>query len=314
MKDEAQRPLYDDGGDLSGGDPNGSMYNSGMGMEAGAKHRFKRKPERKPEHKPGAHRPRKIGKTSLGFLALIALFVAVALWVFVSDHSTLLLGNGDGDVPAGYLPASEYSLVDQSTGKPVASTRTTKYSQFTQWDDNSDGAHCSVNKKRCNHALVTSRGIRPGSSWDDFVRAYGDMTVDEIKVDANGDDDYYKSYMSDEDRLAEEDVREHRGVTVASFDRDYVKTGKVDLANNQIVVTFRAGYQSGKMLYTADEQWEGYYKSIEKRRWHIGRQSGELSGPALRYFKLEFDFSNSAQWEGAGEGDVIDISSSLYTN
>ena len=68
-------------------------------------------------------------------------------------------------------------------------------------------------------------------------------------------------------------MREHRWVTVVSFDRDYVQTGKVDLSDNLLTVTFRAGYQSGKMLYTADDQWQGYRKSIGKRRWFIGNQT-----------------------------------------
>lgn len=68
-------------------------------------------------------------------------------------------------------------------------------------------------------------------------------------------------------------MREHRWVTVVSFDRDYVQTGKVDLSDNLLTVTFRVGYQSGKMLYTADDQWQGYRKSIGKRRWFIGNQT-----------------------------------------
>ncbi|WP_340480669.1 hypothetical protein [Bifidobacterium longum] len=39
--------------------------------------------------------------------------------------------------------------------------------------------------KECDHALDTSRGIHPGSSWDDFVRAYGDRIASEIKADSN---------------------------------------------------------------------------------------------------------------------------------
>lgn len=243
-------------------------------------------------------------------LAILALIALVSAGVFVSDKTTLLIR--DGGAPAGYLPVGEYSLVQPSTGKPVASIRTGKYSQFTILDDNDDGARCSVNKHGCDHALATSRGIRPGSGWDDFVRAYGDVTAYEIRVDANDDGDYYKSYMSDEDRRAEERVREHRGITIAAFDRNYVRTGKVDPAANRVTVTFRAGYQSGNVLYTADDQWQGYLNSIEKRRWHIGRQYGELSGPAIQYFTLEFDFGNSTVWEGLSEGGVISISSSLH--
>ena len=243
-------------------------------------------------------------------LAILALIAFVSAGVFLSDKTTLLIR--DSGAPAGYLPVSEYSLAQPSTGKPVASIRTGKYSQFTILDDNDAGARCSVNKHGCDHALVTSRGIRPGSGWNDFVLAYGDVTAYEIRVDANDDGDYYKSYMSDEDRRAEESVREHRGITVAAFDRDYVRAGKVDPTANRVTVTFRAGYQSGNVLYTAADQWQGYLNSIEKRRWHVGRQYGELSGPAIQYFTLEFDFGNRTVWEGLSEGGVISISSSLY--
>lgn len=52
-------------------------------------------------------------------------------------------------------------------------------------NNNSSGAACSINMKECDHALDTSRGIHPGSSWDDFVRAYGDRIASEIKADSN---------------------------------------------------------------------------------------------------------------------------------
>ena len=34
--------------------------------------------------------------------------------------------------------------------------------------------------------------------------------------------------------------------------------------------------------------------------------------PYRQSFNLEFEFANSATWEGLGDGDLISISSSLY--
>ena len=37
-----------------------------------------------------------------------------------------------------------------------------------------------------------------------------------------------------------------------------------------------------------------------------------MLAPNRQSFNLEFEFANSATWEGLGDGDLISISSSLY--
>lgn len=37
-----------------------------------------------------------------------------------------------------------------------------------------------------------------------------------------------------------------------------------------------------------------------------------MLAPNRQSFNLEFEFANSATWEGLGDGDLIGISSSLY--
>lgn len=117
------------------------------------------------------------------------------------------------------------------------------------------GARCRIDKRDCDHALVTSRGVQPGDSWGDFVKRYGDVTAYEITVDDNesGRDD---SYMSDEDQAAASDLREQHGITIDDFDRDYIQTGKVDLSRNRLTVRFRAVLYDTTVLYTEADQWE----------------------------------------------------------
>ena len=205
-----------------------------------------------------------------------------------------------------------------STGKPISSARTWHYpSQYTILSDDATssgvkrGARCRIDKRDCDHALVTSRGVQPGDSWGDFVKRYGDVTAYEITVDDNesGRDD---SYMSDEDQAAASDLREQHGITIDDFDRDYIQTGKVDLSRNRLTVRFRAVLYDTTVLYTEADQWGGYLDSTQERHWRIGGRYGTMLAPNRQSFNLEFEFANSATWEGLGDGDLISISSSLY--
>ncbi|PJM74016.1 hypothetical protein CS006_02380 [Bifidobacterium primatium] len=246
-----------------------------------------------------------------GIMVVVLFFGVIWFGVYSSGYTTLLLRR---DEPVdGYLPVGEYALVDESTGQPVTTVRRWHYpSQYTTLTSAGDGklTTCRIDKKDCKLSLVTSRGIRAGSSWNDFVNRYDGMTAMEILVtDTDGDDDY-KSYMSDDDLAAEQESREHRYMTVGDFDNDYVRTGRVDLATQRVTVTFRAGYQSGKVLYTARDQSDGYSKSVDRHRWWIpwNHRSGQLDGPALQYWTMEFEFGNNVERPYIDDGDVISIS------
>ena len=138
------------------------------------------------------------------FAAIAAVVALIFFGLQIRDKTTLLIFHDNP--PIGYLPVSEYSLRQPSTGKPISSARTWHYpSQYTILSDDATssgvkrGARCRIDKRDCDHALVTSRGVQPGDSWGDFVKRYGDVTAYEITVDDNesGRDD---SYMSDETR------------------------------------------------------------------------------------------------------------------
>lgn len=250
------------------------------------------------------------------FAAIAAVVALIFFGLQIRDKTTLLIFHDNP--PIGYLPVSEYSLRQPSTGKPISSARTWHYpSQYTILSDDATssgvkrGARCRIDKRDCDHALVTSRGVQPGDSWGDFVKRYGDVTAYEITVDDNesGRDD---SYMSDEDQAAASDLREQHGITIDDFDRDYIQIGKVDLSRNRLTVRFRAVLYDTTVLYTEADQWGGYLDSTQERHWRIGGRYGTMLAPNRQSFNLEFEFANSATWEGLGDGDLISISSSLY--
>ena len=85
-----------------------------------------------------------------------------------------------------YLPIEEYVLKDQDTGEYTQNIR----SPFLK-NEYSYGSHSSYK--------MTSRGIKVGDTWDDFVKAYGDVHADTIYVHRVGEDGY-TSY-EDEDSL-----------------------------------------------------------------------------------------------------------------
>lgn len=240
--------------------------------------------------------------------AFVVTFIiaALVLAVIIPNHTTLLLVKDNP--PTGYLPVSEYRLVQPSTNEPIGRVRSWDYPSQRTFKI-SDGAACSIDGVECDHALRTSRGIQPGSSWNDFVKAYGDMTAHGILVQPNDDDDY-RDYMSDEDRGRQRGLLQHDETTIADFDSDYIRTGRISLAENSLTVTFRAGFRGMKVLYTADEQWQGWLESSEKRRWHIGRRSGEMPTVDVQHFTLEFTFGSTAQFSSLrNDGDLYSISS-----
>lgn len=164
------------------------------------------------------------------FAAIAAVVALIFFGLQIRDKTTLLIFHDNP--PIGYLPVSEYSLRQPSTGKPISSARTWHYpSQYTILSDDATssgvkrGARCRIDKRDCDHALVTSRGVQPGDSWGDFVKRYGDVTAYEITVDDNesGRDD---SYMSDENQAAASDLREQHGITIDDFDRDYIRPAR----------------------------------------------------------------------------------------
>lgn len=245
-------------------------------------------------------RPRSAHTAAIVLILILALAIAGTVTVGTTTLITV-----DDEPPAGYLPVGEYSLVNAESGRLVAEAHARDYpSQFTSVGE--DGNSCRVDKKDCDFTLATQRGITPGDGWNAFVKQYGGMTADEIIVSDN-DGGYVKSYMSDEDRAAERGLREHYNITVAKFDREYIQTGKIDLAQRAVTVTFRAKYKLGRTYYTAAEQWEAEYGGGLLNVGPLRRYDGLMDFDPQTYI-MEFDFGNNAIRPYLNDGDLISIS------
>ena len=77
-----------------------------------------------------------------------------------------------------YLPVEEYVFVDEDTGKYVQNVRTLKFDNKYVYE----GGRSSY--------LITSRGLKPGDSWEKFVQEYGEFYADTIYTNPVGEDGY----------------------------------------------------------------------------------------------------------------------------
>ena len=159
----------------------------------------------------------------------------------------------------GYLPVEEYMLNYSDTKEPTQNVRSFHLDRYSVYDVNS--------------GYETSRGIRIGDSWDSFVEAYGDMTMDyayttRYREDGSIDWDYDSPYF--------------RGTyTVREFDEKFVKTGEIDPVKDGIEVDFRVETDGMKIFYSNDEQ-NNYYHSYT---------NSHLSYPNTRDIYLDFTFA-----------------------
>ena len=119
----------------------------------------------------------------------------------------------------GRLPLSEYVLRDCDTGEPVQGYRVEGFSDTYTFTFS------------LNH-YETSRGIGIGSSWNDFVEAYGDIYVYEAESGSTL-------------------IHPDEPMTVQEFHDTYVTTGEMDPAVSELKITFMTG-TDGKHLYYTD--------------------------------------------------------------
>ena len=118
----------------------------------------------------------------------------------------------------GRLPLTEYVLRDCSTKEPVQEYRVSGFRDtytftFSIYD------------------YETSRGIKIGSSWNDFVEAYGDVYIYEA---------------SSGDTLIHPDTP----LTLQEFHDTYVKSGQMDPAAADLEITFMTGTDGRHLYYT----------------------------------------------------------------
>ncbi len=183
-----------------------------------------------------------------------------------------------------YLPVEEYVFVDQDSGEYVQNVRTLKFDNKYIYDGRSS-------------YLMTSRGLKPGDSWEKFVEEYGDLYADTIYTNPIGENGYTK-YDPDS-------VNIYDPMLVKDFDEQYVKTGIVDPEEMSISVNFRVRTDGVTLYYTEaefDRLRDSYYDHPFR---HLS------SYPELNEFNLSFEFE-PAIYGGRDSTGLDYISSSYY--
>ncbi len=193
---------------------------------------------------------------------ILSAFICIAALAggrYLRTRSTLFLEKRSVD---GYLPVEEYVLNETATGEPAQNVRGLKYERLYTFDPVSP-------------MYESSRGIRPGDSWETFVDAYGDVTASSIYTYRYGADGKY-----DYDY---ESIDIYDPITIRSFHEQYVKTGIVDLQYDSISVYFRAETDGVKIYYT-EEEIRNYHHKFYSTPHFLTQYDG------LRSFELGFQF------------------------
>lgn len=87
------------------------------------------------------------------FAAIAAVVALIFFGLQIRDKTTLLIFHDNP--PIGYLPVSEYSLRQPSTGKPISSARTWHYPSQSRFSATTPPAAASS----AAHGAVSTRGI-----------------------------------------------------------------------------------------------------------------------------------------------------------
>lgn len=197
-------------------------------------------------------------------------------------NSTLFLEHTEKE---GYLPLEEYVLYRD--GKPEHNVRALHHESQSTWYGYGED-------------LETSRGIRAGDSWQDFVEAYGDCHYEYIN---------WRQVYTDSDGLTHwsDSKFAQDGLTVRQFDERYVQTGQVDLSRNEIGVVFSVEYVGNQLLYTEQEK----YDSLDRvyTTWNEINQSYPRQGT----FDLRFTFIPAGVDRDMPDGGLESIYSSGYS-
>lgn len=133
----------------------------------------------------------------------------------------------------GYLPVEEYMLNYSDTGEPVQNVRSFRLNRYGVYDYNS--------------GYETSRGIETGDSWEEFVEAYGDVTINSV----------YTPYFKDDGMIDWDQETEYyydKTMTVREFDEQHVRNGTFDPARQGIDLEFEVETDGVKVLYSEDEK------------------------------------------------------------
>ena len=228
----------------------------------------------------GSARKKKEAKPLRPVQIAIAVFACAASLItgrYLRHNSTLFMEHRTLD---GYLPVEEYILNYSDTGEPTQNVRSLHLDSYRAYGVNS--------------GYETSRGIRTGDSWKDFVEAYGDETIYSVytyryKGDGYVDWDYDRPYFDGT-------------YTVRQFDEKFVQTGVIDPVQDGIDLEFCVETDGIKLMYSDSEK-GNYYHSYYRSHFS--------SFPDTKRIYLEFEFKPEI---ATGEpGLMLDsLSSSSY--
>ena len=168
-------------------------------------------------------------------------------------HSTLFL---EDKVQDGYLPIDQY--VVYRDGVPEGNVRALNFR-------NSYNTVYNIRE-----GVTAPGGITVGSSWDEFVEVYGDLYFSQLyymPVSRGGYWEYEEMQYID------------GNMKVSDFDRDYVKTGVVDLETNGIDIEFSVQYMGRDVMYENNEIYEHLdrYYSLWNELNHSYPRRGEIT-------------------------------------
>lgn len=182
--------------------------------------------EEKPAPAP-APKERKAGRFFMILGVITACLICTGLGMAARKETTLFL---EKRTMEGYLAPEDYILINGESGKPVHSVRSLGYKTMHSWDEK---------------GTMTNRGIKEGSSWEEFTDAYSDIHADSFTWYKNSPNSYTIDY-SDSTYLLE-------SMTLAEFDEKYRKSGEFNPETDRIYVEFEL-YTDGIHLYYTDEE------------------------------------------------------------
>jgi hypothetical protein len=153
-----------------------------------------------PVKETGEAKQRKRQWTILLIVLLIAFaFVSVEIGLYARSHNHIPEMR---TAEPGYLSLNEYVLIDTATGEK---TQILTNAQFTSETTFTFGFK----------QYETVRGLKPGDSWEAFVKAYGDCIPEKIEI---------------ESAEGKEEIQIEPGITIEQFDQNYIRSGRVNFA------------------------------------------------------------------------------------
>jgi hypothetical protein len=224
-----------------------------------------------PVKETGEAKQRKRQWTILLIVLLIAFaFVSVEIGLYARSHNHIPEMR---TAEPGYLSLNEYVLIDTATGEK---TQILTNAQFTSETTFTFGFK----------QYETVRGLKPGDSWEAFVKAYGDCIPEKIEI---------------ESAEGKEEIQIEPGITIEQFDQNYIRSGRVNFAEDRADLWFFTATDGLNLYYTEDQ-----YHTLQEKF----NDSPRILHPLQKYddfagYRLIFHFDAST----LGPGDLQMITS-----